>query len=92
MITGDIASDVKFLLIMLSIVLVPFLWLKMRGKNATDHEGRGEPPMELAEPTTEVIGLPGKDYPVYSTITEESNSDMVWLKKKNEEERRKKGE
>ncbi len=91
MITGDI----KFLLIILSIILVPVLWVVIRGKNATDHEGRGKPPMELAEPATKKAGLPGIDYklvpvhppnPDYYSYKEILDRQEEELKKKSEKE------
>lgn len=65
MITGDIASDVKFIAIILSLIIVPPIWVWLRKEKSTDHERRGAPPVELSEERRKV-GLPGIDYPWYS--------------------------
>ncbi len=98
MITGDASSDVKFLLIILSIIIVPALWVMIRGNNSTDHEEREKPPMELAEPATVKAGYPGIDYklvpvhqpnPDYYSYKKILDKQEAELKKKLEEDRRK---
>lgn len=66
MITGDALSDAKFIAIMLSLILVPPIWVWLRKEKSTDHERRGAPPPELSEETARKVGLPGVDYELYS--------------------------
>jgi len=99
LITGDLASDAKFLLLLLSIIIVPFIWVIIRGKNSTDRERRGKLPMEILEPATKKAGYPGIDYklavpvhppqPDYFSYKEILDKQEEELKKKNQVEQKK---
>lgn len=45
----DLLGQIEFWGIILSIILVPLLWVLIRKEKSTDHEGRGKLPLELTD-------------------------------------------
>lgn len=70
------------------MIFVPLIWVLVRKGNATDHEGRGKAPPELAEPTSKKIGLPGIDYKWYTMGSEWRHPDFQKYREKLERDER----
>jgi hypothetical protein len=87
-ITGSIVNDAKFLAILLSLIIVPYIWIRLRKKNYTDHEGR-EPPVPDKRLTGEMqprsnmpLFGPGMDYTYQAMKPEWEHPDIKWYEDK----------
>lgn len=88
MITGSIVNDAKFVAIILSLIIVPYIWIWLRKKNYTDHEGR-EPPVADKRLTGEMqprsnmpLFGPGMDYTYQAMKPEWEHPDIKWYEDK----------
>jgi hypothetical protein len=76
----DLLGQIEFWGIILSIFLVPLLWILIRKEKSTDHEGHGKLPLELTEGAKKA-GLPGIDYKLWSPLRYE-HPDLKWYEEK----------
>ncbi len=89
MIATDAIGEIEFWAIMLSLIVVPFLWVVLRKQNSTDREGR-EPPIPDKRFTGEMdprsnlpmYGGPGLDYTWRAIGKEWEHPDVSWYKEK----------
>jgi hypothetical protein len=76
----DLVGQIEFWGIVLSLILVPLLWILIRKGKATDHERRDKLPLELTDGAKKA-GLPGIDYKLWSPLRYE-HPDLKWYKEK----------
>jgi hypothetical protein len=87
-IVGDLDGVIKLILILLSIILVPLLWVLLRKDKSTDREGREPqvPDKRLSDETQPRSNLPlygkGMDYTSQAIGKEWEHPDVTQYREK----------
>jgi hypothetical protein len=90
----DMSGIIKLLVIMLGLIVVPFVWVKIRKEKSTDREGRDAPPPDKRlkgemDPRSNLpLYGPGRNYTAEAIGKEWAHPDLQYYREKMERDKR----